>query len=811
VDEAGGVADELLAQGRRRDERDFAGSGLAEMNARWTEEFTRRMAETEGDSSDFLTRLVKDFDKDVLEAKKGAPSIEAGRLLEDSLGDLRNRLVERGASFEGVAKAEQRQSALEGGLGVLRDVALRDPGLLDHALSEGEKLLAGFTGEVAPERLSALFDGWRRETTEAAIQTRIASDPEEAIQRIEKGEWPPELPQGEREKWLEVAKDAAGTWRAVRQAELDLAMAEEIAALEAGETPAVATDPALVDLVLGAGAVKAHEGRKQLARDFGASWGRLALLPEEKARARLAVLAPAAGEMDPARRLLHGKLAKALDERIRLLDDDPASVVAREAAKQVGSRLPGQEVTQEDRIPREYRARIALQGRLGVARPAALTRAEAGEFVETLNAEDAEGKIRFLDEVRGEVGEDVYRTILSDASGAGLPAGQQFGAQFLALPEKRHIGRALFRALATNEPDPGLDPGLTKQIKQEAEERFGVWISATGRSGEAGDLPLRELGEAHKKLALFFARQSPAGAAERAGEALLRSTALLRESGIPDAAVAATIDEVEGSEAASGDGFTGRPGGADTNEAPETPIAQSPEDQDGPPPQAQAGEQADTPEEAAKPQKLAIEWKPIIGDLIDNREGKFNETDPSRYGIKLDTYLLWQAKQKDPNLSEEQFRKEYAKMTPKELEAAEGELRKLEDTEAAKIYQKQFIERYRLDEIADLMIGEQVLDMIVNHGPGTGTKLIQRTLQDMGVEGKGKGMEQAEKVADDGAFGTQMIDAIKNAVAEGRGKELCERALNRRAEFIKNSGNPAIAGNRKGLLKRVGKMRQKCE
>jgi hypothetical protein len=513
---SGSAAEALLAQRQQRDEQDFVGSQLAAMNARWTEEFTRRMAETEPGSPDFLANLVKDFDKDVSEGKKRAPSIEVGRQLEDSLADLRNRLVERGASFEGVAKAEQRQEALQSGLAGLREVAARDPGLLDHVLGEGEKLFAGLDGEISPQRLSALRRAWRRETTEVAIEARIRSDPEGARQRIEGGSWDEVLPKERLERLRKTAERETQELRLARQADLSSLMEAD---LESIERTGISTLPDLgpVAEAFGEEAATAFEGRRRLAREFHERWKEIAFLPEAEVKGKIEAMkddSDAPGFVFVAH--LHGRLAEALEERNGKLRSDPAGYVLDKAREKAEWLLQGLDIPDNERSVREYNLRVALQRELGVGRPSVFTKAEAGEVLTAFREADAETRVELLKELHDRTGDKHYRTALRDLGKAGLSPAQLMAAGFQGDPEKEHLRETLSIAIARPKEESRLSKEDRNLLDSETRAKFRKTKIAQYLQKSDPLFVFADMENATVQLASLYAKVSQFGAADQA-------------------------------------------------------------------------------------------------------------------------------------------------------------------------------------------------------------------------------------------------------------------------------------------------------
>lgn len=198
-------------------------------------------------------------------------------------------------------------------------------------------------------------------------------------------------------------------------------------------------------------------------------------------------------------------------------------------------------------------------------------------------------------------------------------------------------------------------------------------------------------------------------------------------------------------------------GGGDLQLAEATP---DPMDERGDP-SDQAGT-ADT--RAGQRREWRHDWGRIIDDLLE-REGGFNDDDPSNFGILDDTLRDHRARQGE-------------ELTDGELRE---ELENLTEGEATDIYEG-IVDRHRLDEVPDQDLAEQLFDAIVNHGPGNANEWLQEALNETLQR------NEADAIAVDGVIGDETLEALLEAAHRGLIDELRDDLVQDRVNFIRGLG-----------------------
>ena len=219
---------------------------------------------------------------------------------------------------------------------------------------------------------------------------------------------------------------------------------------------------------------------------------------------------------------------------------------------------------------------------------------------------------------------------------------------------------------------------------------------------------------------------------------------------------------------------------------PEGPRPKKPEK-----PKPDEPDKPDKPQEPKEPEEP--DWDPMIDRLLE-REGGFNEADPSNRGIKDDTLEDYRARTGRPFQDDEE-----------KMEA----LRNLTKEEAREIY-RDIIDRYNLADIKDEGLAEQVFDGVVNHGTRHAIEQLQEELNEV------FGLKEGEEgwLNTDGHIGPKTRRTLQRAIDEGRVPELRNRLVDRRKEFIDQIPDGGLAETkeqatqiREALQKRAEKFR----
>lgn len=113
---------------------------------------------------------------------------------------------------------------------------------------------------------------------------------------------------------------------------------------------------------------------------------------------------------------------------------------------------------------------------------------------------------------------------------------------------------------------------------------------------------------------------------------------------------------------------------------------------------------------------------------------------------------------------------------------------------ARQIFKSWYWDRYNLSALSDQHTANHIFDIIVNHGPYTGTKIIQRALQDVG-----------QNVYYDGLYGGQVQSAILDTINQGKQPVFNNRMVHNRLQTYNDiiAGNPSQIAFKNGWIRRA--------
>lgn len=183
-----------------------------------------------------------------------------------------------------------------------------------------------------------------------------------------------------------------------------------------------------------------------------------------------------------------------------------------------------------------------------------------------------------------------------------------------------------------------------------------------------------------------------------------------------------------------------------------------------------------------------MNWDGPISRVLA-REGGWSERaidkgGPTNLGITLRTFAGWRG-----------F--EYDKLAPEQMDSLRSDLRLLSEPEARMIYLQRYVKDTNLDELTNDSLKEALFDWIVNSGPSSPLKALQRELG----------------VVADGKLGPETAHA---AVLQD-GTRLAQRVCWARVRFIANwmrsdkrdadrDGVPDSMENAAGILLRIAEL-----
>jgi hypothetical protein len=121
---------------RRRDEASHVQRALADLRLRSVQRYTEAQGNAADDATDFTPGVLKQFDEDLEEAKKAAPSHRAREALSIAALDLRTDLGQRALGFEASRKAAARVSGARTAIDNVRATLELDPDQFESAIAE---------------------------------------------------------------------------------------------------------------------------------------------------------------------------------------------------------------------------------------------------------------------------------------------------------------------------------------------------------------------------------------------------------------------------------------------------------------------------------------------------------------------------------------------------------------------------------------------------------------------------------------------------------------------------------------------------
>ncbi|PWR24986.1 phage tail tip lysozyme [Zavarzinia aquatilis] len=179
VGQALGQLGDAVDKATEQDEVLWATSEVAAARERWTREALDRQGKVAPGAPGYTGGLIADFDADLADRVKAAPSGRAARYLEARMADLRGGLYGSALTFE-VGERQRNRAAV---FGDQIDAASRtvgaDPGQYDAVLRDLTGALTGL--DLPPDQRQRLADRARDEVSFAAAVTAGLRDPAAAL------------------------------------------------------------------------------------------------------------------------------------------------------------------------------------------------------------------------------------------------------------------------------------------------------------------------------------------------------------------------------------------------------------------------------------------------------------------------------------------------------------------------------------------------------------------------------------------------------------------------------------------------------
>ena len=185
---AGLVGDALSGFGesinKRQEEqgRAWAAAAIAQKRLEWSSQLADRQAGADIGAPDFTGTLIKDFDIDIEEFSKTAPSDAARSYFRERMMDVRTMVGEKAITFEAAARLDYRDTQFDLAKDTAQKIVMSDPDQFEVVMAE--QLAIVRTSEMPPkqraDREQKLISGM----AEASVSGQLHRNPTSFLQSV---------------------------------------------------------------------------------------------------------------------------------------------------------------------------------------------------------------------------------------------------------------------------------------------------------------------------------------------------------------------------------------------------------------------------------------------------------------------------------------------------------------------------------------------------------------------------------------------------------------------------------------------------